>query len=856
IQPFVQWKNQKGIPTSVIDVAEVGTTASVIQTFIANYFDAHPELSFVHLVGDQTKIPTLTQTTDGVSNAGMDPRYGMILPNSNTNYQDIFISRFSGSTVAHIQTQVDRSIHYERDLAEGEWLNNATGIGGAESGGHFGESDKVHMENIRQLLLNTGTFSSVDAFYQGNSPAFNTASLTTAFNEGRALINYIAHGDYDGWYFSGGYGSPSGNIYHNSNVNSLTNVGMLPVIFSVACQNGNFTNYAACYGETWLRATDGTTGEPTGAIAVYGGSINQPWHQPMYAQDHANQLLTSRAVSTIGGLYFSASMYMMDTSPHPACARSWNIFGDASLQFRTTEPIEMAVTPPDILFMGLSEFTIEVDTPGALICLYNPETEEIITTLYADESGFNVITLDSPFMEPGSVILTVTAFDRITYVQELQIVPNDNPYIVYGSVSYAEGQSPDNGETITLNIVLNNIGGAPAEEVTATLLCTDTYITILENITTIELIDASDSYEITDVFLIKIAQNVPDQHQALFTIRTESDDRFWANNFSITLQAPTLSTDEHEIVEIIGNMNSRFDPGETVELKVPIINTGHATSSEGYMIMYANTDMVTFEENRVEIAAIPALETGYATFVVTANEEMLPSTAVTFGYFSEFSTKELQDNFMIKVGLVVEDFGDGDFSDFGWVHGGHAEWIITDEEVYEGNYSMRSGAIGNYQTTSIELPLSLTIPGTISFYYKVSSIPNVDKLQFRVDNVIRGDWHGLVDWTYFEYEIPAGDHILKWQYSKGQNGSLGEDCGWIDYIVFPALGTDVPDVPMFYINKDVIEFEGVTTAENPTDTFRIVNLGSIAMQGVITVPERFGIYPGSGLQTVPYTINP
>ncbi|MCL1826675.1 MAG: C25 family cysteine peptidase [Candidatus Cloacimonetes bacterium] len=449
IQPFVQWKNQKGIPTTVINVATIGTTAASIQTYIANYFAAHPELSYVHLVGDQTKIPTLTQTTDGVTNAGMDPRYGMILPNSDTNYPDIFISRFSGNSVAHIQTQVERSIYYERDITEGQWLNKATGIGGAESGGHFGESDKVHIENIRQLLLNTGTYDTVDAFYQGNSPTFNTANLTAAFNEGRAMINYLAHGDYDGWYFQGGYGSPSGQIYHINHVNDLTNMGMLPVIFSVACQNGNFSNYATCYAEAWLRATHNSTGQPTGAIAVYGGSINQPWHQPMYAQDHAMVLLTSRAISTIGSLFFSGSMYMMDVSPHAACARSWNIFGDASMQFRTASPTVITVNATDSINLQDTSYEVMTDTPNALVCLYNPSLQEIVSFAYADNMGTATLSFD-PISDECCLLLTITGFDKITHIQEVSVVEQE--MLPPGQVML---QSPENNAiSVPLNQAL------------------------------------------------------------------------------------------------------------------------------------------------------------------------------------------------------------------------------------------------------------------------------------------------------------------------------------------------------------------------------------------------------------------
>ena len=70
---------------------------------------------------------------------------------------------------------------------------------------------------------------------------------------------------------------------NNTNVNSLTNTGMWPWIWSVACVNGEF-HIGTCFAETWLRATD-SEGQPTGAIATLMASVNQAWNPPMDGQD-------------------------------------------------------------------------------------------------------------------------------------------------------------------------------------------------------------------------------------------------------------------------------------------------------------------------------------------------------------------------------------------------------------------------------------------------------------------------------------------------------------------------------------------------------------------------------------------
>jgi hypothetical protein len=274
------------------------------------------------------------------------------------------------------------------------------------------------------------------------------------------------------------------------------------------------------------------------------------------------------------------------------------------------------------------------------------------------------------------------------------------------------------------------------------------------------------------------------------------------------------------------------------------------------MIMFTNNPLITIEENTADIAAISPNEREYATFNVTAHENIQPGTSVTFGYFSGFSTRDIQSNFTIQVGLQIEDFETGDLSMFDWQHTGHAPWEITDSVVYEGQFSLVSGSIQNHQISTIELPVSLIDSGTISFWYKVSSAHNVDKLQFRLNNQVLGDWSGEVDWTYYEATIPAGNHTLRWIYSKAAGATAGQDKAWIDYITFPAVGGEETISPVFYVNREKIEFVDAFPPQTHSQEFRIINLGNSHMAGSITVPERFGLFPGSGNQNATYTVNP
>ena len=39
MQPLVDWKNKKGIPTEIVDVASIGTSSSNIESYVSNYYN-------------------------------------------------------------------------------------------------------------------------------------------------------------------------------------------------------------------------------------------------------------------------------------------------------------------------------------------------------------------------------------------------------------------------------------------------------------------------------------------------------------------------------------------------------------------------------------------------------------------------------------------------------------------------------------------------------------------------------------------------------------------------------------------------------------------------------------------------
>ena len=119
---------------------------------------------------------------------------------------------------------------------------------------------------------------------------------------------------------------------------------------------------------------------------------------------------------------------------------------------------------------------------------------------------------------------------------------------------------------------------------------------------------------------------------------------------------------------------------------------------------------------------------------------------------------------------------------------GDAEWFVDDSEYASAPASARSGGIGDDQTTS--LSTDVIGPGRISFKWKTSSESSYDKLQLYVDGeCVVDDFSGDRDWEDCSYWIEGeGTHSIEWRFVKDGSVAEGQDCGWVDDVVWTPEG--------------------------------------------------------------------
>lgn len=436
MQPLVDWKNQRGLPTELVLKSQVGSTSAQVKTYIQNYYNAssNPKLAFVLLIGDAAQMPT--PSSDGGS---ADPTYGKVV--GTDFYPDIFIGRFSAENVAQVQTQVQRSVEYELTPAAGDWLQKGMGVASNQGPGDDGEYDYVHMNNLRTLLMGYG-YTTVDQIYD---PSGTAAQVSAALNAGRGIVNYCGHGSTTAWSTTG---------FSNSHVNALVNDDLLPFIVAVACVNGQFNGYT-CFAEAWLRATH--NGNPIGAVATYMSSINQSWNPPMEAEDECTDLLVADAVTTFGAYTFNGSCSMIDAygSGGASMFNTWHIFGDPSLNIRTRPTTAFAgVSHDESIAPDATTFTVQTGLAKALAGI--SYQGQYLGSAYANNSGEAVITIVGALPEGQDVTLTVTGRNKLPHIAQIPVTPLALPQLVYEPASF--DCSAGMNETCLETLSITNMG--------------------------------------------------------------------------------------------------------------------------------------------------------------------------------------------------------------------------------------------------------------------------------------------------------------------------------------------------------------------------------------------------------------
>ncbi len=146
---------------------------------------------------------------------------------------------------------------------------------------------------------------------------------------------------------------------------------------------------------------------------------------------------------------------------------------------------------------------------------------------------------------------------------------------------------------------------------------------------------------------------------------------------------------------------------------------------------------------------------------------------------------------------------------------GAAAWFGEASTYYYGGSAGQSGHVTASQYSYVETDYAG--PGNLSFYWKVSSQLNSDYLELFIDGVLTSSISGEAGWTLQTYTLGAGDHVIRWMYTKDASGDAGSDCGWIDKVSYSQYTMTVT-----YSNTPTMT---ITRTSTISPTFTITPIG-------------------------------
>jgi len=192
------------------------------------------------------------------------------------------------------------------------------------------------------------------------------------------------------------------------------------------------------------------------------------------------------------------------------------------------------------------------------------------------------------------------------------------------------------------------------------------------------------------------------------------------------------------------------------------------------------------------------------------------------------SYTDLSDaNFSIAIPPTLEDALDT--AGVTWSTSGNLPWFPQSTTSHDGIDAAQSGAISDSQSSSLET--TLAGPGTLTFWWRVSSESNYDFLTLYLNDVEQtgslAKIAGTVEWIQKTVAIPAGTNTLKWSYIKDYSLSSGSDAAWVDQIVYTP--TVLPEIAVEQpVGTDLVD-------GSATNNFGSVNMGSSSSPFTFTV---------------------
>jgi uncharacterized repeat protein (TIGR01451 family) len=273
---------------------------------------------------------------------------------------------------------------------------------------------------------------------------------------------------------------------------------------------------------------------------------------------------------------------------------------------------------------------------------------------------------------------------------------------------------------------------------------------------------------------------------------------YQTNDMAVTLSlSPAVPLVYTNITYILSVQN----PGPNTSTGVLLTNflpTGatfiSATSSQG-------TCTQSFGVVTCNLGSLGALSAATVTIVVTPIVAGLPLTNSVTVTRNEADPNPSNNSVVsvvipsLAVSLALSQATD--YSLTSWRSGGDNIWGSETNTTHDGTDAAQSGSVIDSQQSWVET--TVRGPGTLTYWWKVSSQSNGDKLYFLTNGVAVTNISGNINWQQVNFSVAQGLTFLRWSFIEDSSIHSGSNAAWLDQVAFsipsfslisPAAGTN------------------------------------------------------------------
>ena len=364
------------------------------------------------------------------------------------------------------------------------------------------------------------------------------------------------------------------------------------------------------------------------------------------------------------------------------CYYEINLFGDPSLDIWTSEPMEITPAHLPNMFVGQTEFDVELPGIENAYCALTNEAG-LLGTAYTDINGQAVITLSEPVASLETMNLAVTAHNCLPYMSDITVITPDMPYLVIDDIAVSDQGDFDGmldvGEISYLTMMVENVGMQPADTVMVYLTIEDEYIIMIDSDEYVGNIGAESSIEVQNAFEFGVETTTPDGHilNAVITF-TDAADSSWSYNYDFAVAAPVITVFDAAVQD----EDMRLNPGDQTDLEITLLNSGTGELRDAEATVFTDSPYLTFDVFEAGVALINSgdSQTLEPAFNLTLSPDCPDDIIIPF-YLELTDAMGFTSNLIFE--LVVGGFYDNFENGAGdWTHevittSWADEWIMT-----------------------------------------------------------------------------------------------------------------------------------------------------------------------------------